>query len=159
MSSCASPTRGISWRSPIPGARSRVDARVRPALPPLHRQLHKGGPNTGLFLVVTADDAEDAEISGTLRLRLVPARVRVLEEQPDALAALLPGPVVARRREGQVAQDTLIQRPPDRPRCLHALGDRSEEHTSELQSQSNLVCRLLLAKKKNPEAASTHATD
>src|SRR2546430_9228767 len=25
---------------------------------------------------------------------------------------------------------------------------RSEEHTSELQSQSNLVCRLLLAKKK-----------
>src|SRR2546430_4628273 len=27
---------------------------------------------------------------------------------------------------------------------------RSEEHTSELQSQSNLVCRLLLEKKKNP---------
>src|SRR5256886_13085062 len=27
--------------------------------------------------------------------------------------------------------------------------DRSEEHTSELQSQSNLVCRLLLAKKEN----------
>src|SRR2546430_3946616 len=28
-------------------------------------------------------------------------------------------------------------------------GGRSEEHTSELQSQSNLVCRLLLEKKKN----------
>src|SRR2546430_11126747 len=28
------------------------------------------------------------------------------------------------------------------------LAGRSEEHTSELQSQSNLVCRLLLAKKK-----------
>src|SRR5688572_31846729 len=27
---------------------------------------------------------------------------------------------------------------------------RSEEHTSELQSQSNLVCRLLLEKKKSP---------
>src|SRR2546430_5900138 len=27
-------------------------------------------------------------------------------------------------------------------------GQRSEEHTSELQSQSNLVCRLLLVKKK-----------
>src|SRR2546427_7628017 len=27
--------------------------------------------------------------------------------------------------------------------------DRSEEHTSELQSQSNLVCRLLLEKKKH----------
>src|SRR2546430_8999916 len=31
-------------------------------------------------------------------------------------------------------------------RCSAAL--RSEEHTSELQSQSNLVCRLLLEKKK-----------
>src|SRR2546430_14833004 len=30
---------------------------------------------------------------------------------------------------------------------------RSEEHTSELQSQSNLVCRLLLEKKKNPSAS------
>src|SRR2546430_12229024 len=32
---------------------------------------------------------------------------------------------------------------------------RSEEHTSELQSQSNLVCRLLLGKKKNRERAKT----
>src|SRR2546430_10316520 len=33
--------------------------------------------------------------------------------------------------------------------ALTALGEhRSEEHTSELQSQSNLVCRLLLEKKK-----------
>src|SRR2546430_15894317 len=30
----------------------------------------------------------------------------------------------------------------------NALLSRSEEHTSELQSQSNLVCRLLLEKKK-----------
>src|SRR2546430_9870430 len=30
---------------------------------------------------------------------------------------------------------------------------RSEEHTSELQSQSNLVCRLLLEKKKSATAA------
>src|SRR2546430_11246122 len=33
-------------------------------------------------------------------------------------------------------------------RCRAAAGRRSEEHTSELQSQSNLVCRLLLEKKK-----------
>src|SRR2546430_12622282 len=32
---------------------------------------------------------------------------------------------------------------------------RSEEHTSELQSQSNLVCRLLLEKKKNPTSRSS----
>src|SRR3989475_6439740 len=31
---------------------------------------------------------------------------------------------------------------------LNDLSQRSEEHTSELQSQSNLVCRLLLEKKK-----------
>src|SRR2546427_5503317 len=31
---------------------------------------------------------------------------------------------------------------------LASSGGRSEEHTSELQSQSNLVCRLLLEKKK-----------
>src|SRR2546430_5565005 len=30
--------------------------------------------------------------------------------------------------------------------------ERSEEHTSELQSQSNLVCRLLLEKKKQTSA-------
>src|SRR6266567_4963693 len=30
-------------------------------------------------------------------------------------------------------------------------GRRSEEHTSELQSQSNLVCRLLLEKKKKKQ--------
>src|SRR2546430_11442397 len=30
---------------------------------------------------------------------------------------------------------------------------RSEEHTSELQSQSNLVCRLLLEKKKHNDCA------
>src|SRR5688572_31745675 len=35
---------------------------------------------------------------------------------------------------------------PESPHDLHAC--RSEEHTSELQSQSNLVCRLLLEKKK-----------
>src|SRR2546427_4335957 len=33
------------------------------------------------------------------------------------------------------------------------VGERSEEHTSELQSQSNLVCRLLLEKKKKNKRA------
>src|SRR2546430_11264886 len=36
-----------------------------------------------------------------------------------------------------------------------AIGMRSEEHTSELQSQSNLVCRLLLEKKKIEVTAHT----
>src|SRR2546430_8264857 len=45
------------------------------------------------------------------------------------------------------------QRPP-------ALGEpRSEEHTSELQSQSNLVCRLLLEKKKDYEVPRPRTPD
>src|SRR5207249_11496455 len=34
-------------------------------------------------------------------------------------------------------------------RVASAIGSRSEEHTSELQSRFDLVCRLLLEKKKN----------
>src|SRR5688572_31339840 len=35
---------------------------------------------------------------------------------------------------------------------------RSEEHTSELQSQSNLVCRLLLEKKKKKQKQKNKST-
>src|SRR2546430_7489310 len=42
---------------------------------------------------------------------------------------------------------------------IHRIVDRrSEEHTSELQSQSNLVCRLLLEKKKSDSTDSTSRT-
>src|SRR2546426_5795682 len=37
---------------------------------------------------------------------------------------------------------------PHKPRIDHVAQARSEEHTSELQSPCNLVCRLLLEKKK-----------
>src|SRR5712664_4687393 len=47
-----------------------------------------------------------------------------------------------------------------RPRCGGALrragSCRSEEHTSELQSRSDLVCRLLLEKKKKKNIDSLH---
>src|SRR5690606_41152295 len=38
---------------------------------------------------------------------------------------------------------------------VRLFGSRSEEHTSELQSRENLVCRLLLEKKKNKEGNTT----
>src|SRR3989442_2199418 len=43
---------------------------------------------------------------------------------------------------------------------LNALdhSERSEEHTSELQSRPHLVCRLLLEKKKTPDAIEPHLT-
>src|SRR2546430_5827484 len=40
-----------------------------------------------------------------------------------------------------------------REKIEQGLLERSEEHTSELQSQSNLVCRLLLEKKNKKRAA------
>src|SRR2546430_16980493 len=47
-------------------------------------------------------------------------------------------------------QDLLPDRAADLLQAMHRnpVAHRSEEHTSELQSQSNLVCRLLLEKKK-----------
>src|SRR5476651_2917920 len=42
---------------------------------------------------------------------------------------------------------------PGMPRVTNGYGERSEEHTSELQSRQYLVCRLLLEKKKTPTNA------
>src|SRR5688572_32339233 len=55
---------------------------------------------------------------------------------------------------GRVGQNAGTYRPPSVARPARSTSanpnvGRSEEHTSELQSQSNLVCRLLLEKKKN----------
>src|SRR2546430_17513309 len=62
----------------------------------------------------------------------------------DALPILWP----ARPRRRQIALP-MPPMPPETKAMRDTAGmDRSEEHTSELQSQSNLVCRLLLEKKK-----------
>src|SRR2546427_7430673 len=81
-----------------------------------------------------------------------------------------PGPLSASRRGGTVALVAMLAccvagpaRAQDSQFGIKGLGTpgrmegvrRSEEHTSELQSQSNLVCRLLLEKKKNKENNST----
>src|SRR2546427_1962878 len=68
-------------------------------------------------------------------IRSVPPVVTLAEA---ALTARLPGmPVPIQNWIGSV-----------RPSLRMTESPRSEEHTSELQSQSNLVCRLLLEKKK-----------
>src|SRR5689334_24566703 len=54
--------------------------------------------------------------------------------------------VIARQREHQLYQLARILSAMTVPRAREVL--RSEEHTSELQSQFHLVCRLLLEKKK-----------
>src|SRR3712207_8740077 len=53
------------------------------------------------------------------------------------------------RARGVVGDDDGLARDPgDLAGVLRDLADRSEEHTSELQSRQYLVCRLLLEKKK-----------
>src|SRR2546427_801947 len=76
-------------------------------------------------LVISVTDGGASHPGSTLwpPQRLACARV---QESNQALALLAPAAQVVRL----------------------GLPDRSEEHTSELQSQSNLVCRLLLEKKK-----------
>src|SRR5688572_32114326 len=75
--------------------------------------------------------------------RLLPVAAQIEKEQ------ILPGPFFYRTRLnlGQI-------NPAPSKRLQHAMQHtglvlRSEEHTSELQSQSNIVCRLLLEKKKH----------
>src|SRR2546427_7062142 len=55
-------------------------------------------------------------------------------------------------RAAASARSGLVTRPRAMPGSV-----RSEEHTSELQSQSNLVCRLLLEKKKTKDREVEHA--
>src|SRR5436305_4293941 len=45
----------------------------------------------------------------------------------------------------------------EEPAALHGHHERSEEHTSELQSRPHLVCRLLLEKKKTVSLQKRHA--
>src|SRR2546430_13166359 len=58
------------------------------------------------------------------------------------------------RIRGHAAPRLLVE-PTDRVLVDDATVLRSEEHTSKLQSQSNLVCRLLLEKKKHQPPLST----
>src|SRR5258706_3678654 len=51
-------------------------------------------------------------------------------------------------------RNSFVQRTVERRVAWCVEQNRSEEHTSELQSLTNLVCRLLLAKKKNKKSCS-----
>src|SRR5260221_8249950 len=75
----------------------------------------------------------------------------LMTDRPDSAGRLLLEAVAfaARAHHGQLRKDGAT------PYVSHAFRDalvpqRSEEHTSELQSHSDLVCRLLLEKKNSP---------
>src|SRR5690606_39563940 len=99
--------------------------------------------------------------SGSLRDTLAPsvARFRCYEPAPARMHALslhdaLPisgGPPGRRQPAARTRRPTRGRSGADRrpaARRTHDREVRSEEHTSELQSRENLVCRLLLEKKK-----------
>src|SRR2546430_13355408 len=74
-------------------------------------------------------------------------RSRVLTERLDR--AVLSPAFAADGRSLELAVEDDGSQYPARIPLAGGATERSEEHTSELQSQSNLVCRLLLEKKKN----------
>src|SRR5260221_3348541 len=62
--------------------------------------------------------------------------------------------------EGERSHETRVYFEIDLPGAADPLRQaRSEEHTSELQSHSDIVCRLLLEKKKTIDSVQTHRTD
>src|SRR5688572_31348908 len=69
-----------------------------------------------------------------------PDRLRVIDRIDEAQDVVHP--------EELAYGDGMLEKDCSVPGNCDGEGQRSEEHTSELQSQSNLVCRLLLEKKK-----------
>src|SRR5207302_10250258 len=79
-----------------------------------------------------------------------------LHRLPESINALARGP---RRNDRALARRRSHLAGPSQQRCQvrPASRERSEEHTSELQSRENLVCRLLLEKKKSAPETVHHA--
>src|SRR5690606_39368083 len=114
-------TREARDRSRPLSANDDVRHHQPPASPPLHRCRYSGAPNR------TAPPASPE--------RCVPTSPPRNGRAPGP--QVLEHPMIVRmtnRRAGRAATAVVL--------C------RSEEHTSELQSRENLVCRLLLEKKK-----------
>src|SRR2546430_8462428 len=91
-------------------------------------------PYTTLFRSVARLQREELQVA---------LHVAVIGVHPELIE-------LVRRRQGRVEPDRPVLRLAElHPRCRRderRHKARSEEHTSELQSQSNLVCRLLLEK-------------
>src|SRR5256885_13012143 len=70
-----------------------------------------------------------------------------------------PGPHAGTRRRAPMTGPRPCARCDPPPACSPGNAGRSEEHTSELQSPCNLVCRLLLEKKNTSCLLTTSETD
>src|SRR5438046_7635462 len=79
-------------------------------------------------------------------------------DPPRPSSDLAPADRLASGDTRRRAADRRRGRPRTRPTKATVAGGRSEEHTSELQSLTNLVCRLLLEKKKQNKSRHTTRT-
>src|SRR5690349_22469786 len=79
-----------------------------------------------------------------------PALATMRREAPIAFVPQLGSTLLTRRDDIFVSEKRIDVFSSDQPAGLmtRLMGHRSEEHTSELQSRRDLVCRLLLEKKK-----------
>src|SRR5256886_8387440 len=84
--------------------------------------------------------------AGPIRHRPTPPRAHAPQRGEGPARARSARADARRIRREQRAMGLPVPAVGHRPDCCTCA--RSEEHTSELQSQSNLVCRLLLEKKK-----------
>src|SRR2546430_7459199 len=113
------------------------------------RSIRSVNPAFEMLFGYSAAEAIGAGIDGLI----VPESLRSESGELEARArggAIVHVEVQRRRKDGSPIQVRLSAAAVKATAegALVALYERSEEHTSELQSQSNLVCRLLLEKKK-----------
>src|SRR2546425_2395821 len=94
----------------------------------------------------TLDDSPRQSVPGVLRDQRIRVDLRLWNRHQDAEIPRRPGLELPGERVLPVADQIL----PPLPLAVE-LEQRSEEHTSELQSLAYLVCRLLLEKKKKPD--------
>src|SRR5438874_4025882 len=110
-------------------------------------------------VMCSSPSVQEVPVPGAAQLRPPPLRREIDVVEPEAVGVAL-GPLeVIEQSPGEIspdrdaARDRLTQR-----RHVTALREaiRSEEHTSELQSRRDLVCRLLLEKKKKKTKSKNH---
>src|SRR2546422_7176283 len=89
----------------------------------------------------------------TTLFRSLSACFTAIQNRPPASAMMIAAPTHCPRRCRILDLQIMVHPPPPRS----ALANRSEEHTSELQSRLHLVCRLLLEKKKTYIPTPSHA--
>src|SRR5207249_5090514 len=108
------------------------------------RKLLAQRPDSQPILYILAEAAEKQNLEETISWREQIARLR--PKDPDSQLNLISAALrfgkldLARKTLDQIAAS-------DRHRAAFHVGARSEEHTSELHSRFDLVCRLLLGKK------------